>query len=113
MAVVGVLALQGSYNEHMAGTRHRFRLPLLLGLRTTIPFSSISPCPVRAALRRIGVSGVEVRKPEHLVGVDSLIIPGGESTTMAKLANYHNLVGGLLLFVSLFFLRGRLIFGPL
>jgi hypothetical protein len=33
---------------------------------------------------------VEVRKPEQLVGVDSLIIPGGESTTMAKLANYHD-----------------------
>ncbi|WVZ78019.1 hypothetical protein U9M48_025799 [Paspalum notatum var. saurae] len=62
MAVVGVLALQGSYNEHMA------------------------------ALRRIGVRGVEVRKPEQLLGVDSLIIPGGESTTMAKLANYHNLI---------------------
>jgi len=40
------------------------------------------------------VRGVEVRKPEQLLGVDSLIIPGGESTTMAKLANYHNLVGG-------------------
>jgi hypothetical protein len=49
---------------------------------------------VGAALRRIGVKGVEVRKPEQLLGVDSLIIPGGESTTMAKLANYHNLVGG-------------------
>jgi hypothetical protein len=33
---------------------------------------------------------VEVRKPEQLVGVDSLIIPGGESTTMVKLANYHD-----------------------
>lgn len=40
------------------------------------------------------MKGVEVRKPEQLLGVDSLIIPGGESTTMAKLANYHNLVGG-------------------
>jgi 5'-phosphate synthase pdxT subunit len=70
MAVVGVLALQGSYNEHMA------------------------------ALRRIGVSGVEVRKPVHLVAVDSLIIPGGESTTMAKLANYHNLFPALREFVG-------------
>jgi pyridoxal 5'-phosphate synthase pdxT subunit len=104
MAVVGVLALQGSYNEHMAGTR----LPILLGLRTTVSFPSISPAGrvrlhVRAALRRIGVSGVEVRKPEQLLGVDSLIIPGGESTTMAKLANYHNLVGGLLLLRLLVF----------
>jgi glutamine amidotransferase PdxT len=45
-----------------------------------------------AALRRIGAKGVEVRRPEQLLGLDSLIIPGGESTTMAKLANYHNLV---------------------
>ena len=42
------------------------------------------------------MNGVEVRKPEQLQGLDSLIIPGGESTTMAKLANYHNLVGPFL-----------------
>ncbi|XP_051183147.1 probable pyridoxal 5'-phosphate synthase subunit PDX2 isoform X2 [Lolium perenne] len=70
MAVVGVLALQGSYNEHIS------------------------------ALRRIGVKGVEVRKPEQLLGLDSLIIPGGESTTMAKLANYHNLFPALREFVG-------------
>uniref|UniRef100_J3L9B0 glutaminase n=1 Tax=Oryza brachyantha TaxID=4533 RepID=J3L9B0_ORYBR len=52
------------------------------------------------ALRRIGVSGVEVRKPEQLQGLDSLIIPGGESTTMAKLANYHNLFPALREFVG-------------
>jgi len=45
-----------------------------------------------AALRRLGVKGVEIRKPEQLRTVTSLIIPGGESTTMAKLAEYHNLV---------------------
>lgn len=45
-----------------------------------------------AALRRLGVKGVEIRKPEQLDSVASLIIPGGESTTMAKLAEYHNLV---------------------
>ncbi|KAM0834886.1 hypothetical protein ACQ4PT_063303 [Festuca glaucescens] len=70
MAVVGVLALQGSYNEHIS------------------------------ALRRIGVKGVEVRKPEQLQGLNSLIIPGGESTTMAKLANYHNLFPALREFVG-------------
>ncbi|KAL6516648.1 Pyridoxal biosynthesis protein pdx2 [Orobanche gracilis] len=59
--VVGVLALQGSFNEHIA------------------------------ALNRVGVKGVEVRKPEQLQSVNALIIPGGESTTMAKLAEYHNL----------------------
>ena len=45
-----------------------------------------------AALRRVGVKGVEIRKAEQLQDVGSLIIPGGESTTMAKLAEYHNLV---------------------
>jgi hypothetical protein len=43
---------------------------------------------------------VEVRKPEQLLGVDSLIILGGKSTTVAKLANYHNLVGGSFSFCS-------------
>ncbi|RWW31004.1 hypothetical protein GW17_00004390 [Ensete ventricosum] len=51
---------------------------------------------VRTALRRIGVKGVEIRKEEQLQTVDALIIPGGESTTMAKLAHYHNLVRPLL-----------------
>ncbi|KAK6163308.1 hypothetical protein DH2020_000172 [Rehmannia glutinosa] len=59
--VVGVLALQGSFNEHIA------------------------------ALKRVGVKGVEIRKPDQLQSVKALIIPGGESTTMAKLAEYHNL----------------------
>ena len=44
------------------------------------------------------MKGVEIRKPEQLNNVTSLIIPGGESTTMAKLAEYHNLVGLLYLF---------------
>ncbi|KAL1368621.1 hypothetical protein AAHE18_02G135200 [Arachis hypogaea] len=70
MAVVGVLALQGSFNEHIA------------------------------ALRRLGVKGVEIRKPEQLQSVSSLIIPGGESTTMAKLAEYHNLFPALREFVE-------------
>ncbi|KAG0454268.1 hypothetical protein HPP92_025572 [Vanilla planifolia] len=67
---VGVLSLQGSFNEHMA------------------------------ALRRLGVTGVEVRKPAQLESVDALIIPGGESTTMAKLAHYHNFFPSLREFVS-------------
>ncbi|KAI3511768.1 hypothetical protein L1887_18926 [Cichorium endivia] len=68
---VGVLALQGSFNEHIA------------------------------ALRRIGVKGVEVRKAEQLENVSSLIIPGGESTTMAKLAELHNLFPALREFVKM------------
>ncbi|KAL2337761.1 hypothetical protein Fmac_012207 [Flemingia macrophylla] len=71
MAVVGVLALQGSFNEHIA------------------------------ALRRLGVKGVEIRKPEQLQTVTSLIIPGGESTTMAKLAEYHDLFPSLREFVQM------------
>ncbi|XP_077227568.1 putative pyridoxal 5'-phosphate synthase subunit PDX2 [Tasmannia lanceolata] len=67
---IGVLALQGSFNEHLA------------------------------ALRRIGVKGVEIRKPEQLQNVTGLIIPGGESTTMAKLAEYHNLFPALRDFVK-------------
>ncbi|XP_010456535.1 PREDICTED: probable pyridoxal 5'-phosphate synthase subunit PDX2 [Camelina sativa] len=67
---VGVLALQGSFNEHIA------------------------------ALRRLGVQSVEIRKADQLLSVSSLIIPGGESTTMAKLAEYHNLFPALRDFVK-------------
>ncbi|XP_058094429.1 probable pyridoxal 5'-phosphate synthase subunit PDX2 [Magnolia sinica] len=67
---VGVLALQGSFNEHLA------------------------------ALRRLGVKGMEIRKAEQLEHVTALIIPGGESTTMAKLAEYHNLFPALRDFVK-------------
>lgn len=68
---IGVLAFQGSYNEHIA------------------------------ALRRIGVKGVEIKKPEQLLDVSALIIPGGESTTMAKLAEFHNMFPALREFVQL------------
>ena len=57
---IGVLALQGDFAEHIA------------------------------MLRRLGAETVEVRLPEHLEALDGLIIPGGESTTIGKLAaNYH------------------------
>ncbi|KAK9940158.1 hypothetical protein M0R45_016831 [Rubus argutus] len=79
MALVGVLALQGSFNEHIA------------------------------ALRRLGVKGVEIRKPEQLETVASLIIPGGESTTMAKLAEFHNLFPALREFVKM----GKPVWGDL
>jgi hypothetical protein len=59
---VGVLALQGSFREHIA------------------------------CLRKLGVEAMEVRKPEQLEGLAGLIIPGGESTTMAKLAEHYHLV---------------------
>ena len=54
--VVGVLALQGDVREHLA------------------------------ALREHGVDAVPVRRPEELAGVDGIVLPGGESTTIAKLA---------------------------
>src|SRR5690606_16718301 len=54
--VVGVLALQGDVREHLA------------------------------ALTRCGVRAVPVRRPEELAGVDALVVPGGESTTIGKLA---------------------------
>ena len=43
-------------------------------------------------LRDLGVEPIEVRTPEDLLDVEALIIPGGESTTMAKLARSHDLV---------------------
>ncbi|HUP28348.1 MAG TPA: pyridoxal 5'-phosphate synthase glutaminase subunit PdxT [Chloroflexia bacterium] len=58
---IGVLALQGAFREHME------------------------------ALRRLGVEAVEVRLPEQLDGLDGLIIPGGESTAIGKLAVKYGL----------------------
>jgi len=59
---IGVLALQGDFSEHIA------------------------------MLRRIGVETCEVRLPEQLEGLDGLIIPGGESTTIGKLAVAYHLM---------------------
>jgi 5'-phosphate synthase pdxT subunit len=54
--VIGVLALQGDVREHLA------------------------------VLRGQGAEAVTVRRPEELAAVDGLVVPGGESTTMANLA---------------------------
>ena len=43
------------------------------------------------ALRKAGADVVEVRLPEQLHGVDGLVIPGGESTTIMKLAALYGL----------------------
>jgi len=53
---IGVLALQGDFAEH------------------------------QSVLVSLGADVVQVRLPEHLAGLSGLIIPGGESTTMGKLA---------------------------
>jgi 5'-phosphate synthase pdxT subunit len=62
MVKIGVLALQGDFIEH-------------LGM-----------------LQRIGVEAPEVRLPNQLQGLAGLIIPGGESTTIGKLATAYGLM---------------------
>ncbi len=42
-------------------------------------------------LRSIGADATEVRLPDHLKGLDGLIIPGGESTTLSRLMSLYNL----------------------
>lgn len=59
--VVGVLALQGDFAEHIE------------------------------ALRSLGVAAIEVRLPSDLAAVDALIIPGGESTTITRLLDIYEL----------------------
>lgn len=59
---IGVLALQGDFAEHLA------------------------------MLKRMDAEGVEVRLPRDLSGLDGLIIPGGESTTIGKLAVMYGLM---------------------
>lgn len=67
---IGVLALQGAFIEHIH------------------------------ILRRLGVEAVEVRLPEDLAGLDGLIIPGGESTTIGKLADTYGLTEPLRAFAN-------------
>ncbi len=59
---IGVLALQGDVAEHLR------------------------------ALAAVGARPVLVRRPDELDGVDGLVIPGGESTTMWKLAVVFDLM---------------------
>jgi 5'-phosphate synthase pdxT subunit len=58
---IGVLAVQGNFREHAV------------------------------MLRRLGAEPVEVRKPEQLVGLDGLVIPGGESTAIMRLVRLYGL----------------------
>jgi 5'-phosphate synthase pdxT subunit len=58
---IGVLAVQGNFREHLK------------------------------MLARLGVRGIEVRKPEDLEGLDGLIIPGGESTAIGRLIRLYGL----------------------
>ncbi len=61
MTRIGVLALQGDFREH------------------------------EAALARLGVESVKVRRPAELESVDGIILPGGESTTIDKLLRAFDL----------------------
>ncbi len=56
-----MLALQGAFREHVR------------------------------ALSDVGLTAVEVRRAHELDGLDGLVIPGGESTTMAKLIDAYGL----------------------
>jgi pyridoxal 5'-phosphate synthase pdxT subunit len=58
---IGVLALQGAFREHAQ------------------------------VLRKLGAEVVEVRLPEELEGLDGLVVPGGESTTIMRLAKIYGL----------------------
>jgi pyridoxal 5'-phosphate synthase pdxT subunit len=58
---IGVLAVQGNFREHAA------------------------------MLRRLGAEVVEVRLAEQLEGLDGLVIPGGESTAIMRLARLYGL----------------------
>jgi pyridoxal 5'-phosphate synthase pdxT subunit len=58
---IGVLAIQGDFREHAA------------------------------VLRRLGAEAVEVRKADELDGLDGLVIPGGESTAIMRLARIYGL----------------------
>ena len=59
---IGVLALQGDVREHLH------------------------------VLETLGARPVAVRRPSELASVDGLVLPGGESTTMAKLARIFELL---------------------
>lgn len=65
---VGILALQGDVREHAN------------------------------ALRELGAEPIEVRLPRDLEGLDALVIPGGESTTMRRLIERYQLREPILAF---------------
>ena len=62
---IGVLALQGDFREHLL------------------------------AAKQAGHAALTVRRSEELAEVDALILPGGESTTIAQLARTFDLFAGL------------------
>ncbi len=75
--LVGVLALQGAFREH------------------------------EHMLQKCGAATRQVRLPHQLDGLDALVIPGGESTTMGKLMLEYDLFNPLRSFIQ----SGRPVFG--
>lgn len=59
------------------------------------------------ALKRIGVTAVEIRRADELLSVAGLIIPGGESTTMLKFVQEENLAEPIKRFAT----GGKPVFG--
>ncbi len=57
-------------------------------------------------LQKIGVRSIKVKKPLHLDGIDGLVIPGGESTTMSNLIETFKLREGLIDFSDSFPIMG-------
>ncbi len=74
---LGVLALQGDFREH------------------------------RRVLERLGAATREVRRAEHLLGLDGLVIPGGESTTIGKLMDAYGMAGP----IAAFHRHGGVVYG--
>ena len=74
---VGVLALQGDFREH------------------------------RVVLERLGARTREVRCADQLEGLDGLVIPGGESTTISKLIDAYGLAAPIKAFSA----AGGLVYG--
>ncbi|MDY6893476.1 MAG: pyridoxal 5'-phosphate synthase glutaminase subunit PdxT [Chloroflexota bacterium] len=62
MKRIGVLAMQGGFAEHIA------------------------------SLQRLAVDAIPVRLPGELTGLDGLVIPGGESSTISKLMRDYDMV---------------------
>ena len=57
-------------------------------------------------LQKIGVQSIKVKKPLHLDGIEGLVIPGGESTTMSNLIETFKLRECLIDFSSSFPIMG-------
>ena len=51
-------------------------------------------------LRRLGADVIEVRKPEQLSALDGLVIPGGESTAIARLIRLYGLEDAIARFAA-------------